>query len=249
MVAKGHIWYYAVYKGRIPGVYTSWDDAKAQVTGFPGAVYKRFADEVRAEAFVKYGGGLADTETPADDIKSVLQTPLKSLSLSKKDSVLVEGDAWLVAFTDGSCIHQGSPKAVGGIGVVFPFRDVQISEPLTRPPTATNNRAELTAILRAFQVAEQLDPAHKRGLRIFTDSEYSLKSMTRWMKAWKRNDWRKSSGEPVLNRDLLEAIDLLQSKRKLDMVHVKAHTGRSDPLSRWNDLADKLAQQATASAF
>ena len=34
--------YYAVAVGKKPGIYTKWDECKAMVHGFPGAVYKSF---------------------------------------------------------------------------------------------------------------------------------------------------------------------------------------------------------------
>jgi ribonuclease HI len=34
--------FYVVWKGRKPGVYETWDEAKAQVEGFPGALYRKF---------------------------------------------------------------------------------------------------------------------------------------------------------------------------------------------------------------
>ncbi|NDV79449.1 ribonuclease H family protein [Dysgonomonas sp. 511] len=37
--------FYVVWNGITPGVYTSWDDAKAQVEGYDGAIYKSFANE------------------------------------------------------------------------------------------------------------------------------------------------------------------------------------------------------------
>jgi len=51
--------YYAVQKGKKPGVYNSWDECKAQVTGFSGAVYKKFSTRAEAEAFAGAGGGYA----------------------------------------------------------------------------------------------------------------------------------------------------------------------------------------------
>ena len=39
---------YVVWEGAKPGIYTTWDDAKAQIQGYPGAKYKAF--ETRAEA-------------------------------------------------------------------------------------------------------------------------------------------------------------------------------------------------------
>lgn len=44
--------YYGVKKGRVPGVYTSWDECKIQVLGFAGAIYKKFSLEPDALRFV-----------------------------------------------------------------------------------------------------------------------------------------------------------------------------------------------------
>lgn len=44
--------YYAVAKGRTPGIYFTWDDCKAQVEQFSGAVYKSFLTIQEAERFI-----------------------------------------------------------------------------------------------------------------------------------------------------------------------------------------------------
>ena len=44
--------FYAVVKGCTPGIYTTWDEAKMQVIGYPGAVYKSFKTEEEAEEFM-----------------------------------------------------------------------------------------------------------------------------------------------------------------------------------------------------
>ena len=45
--------FYAVKKGKVPGIYTSWDACKSMVHGFPGAVYKGFATRAEAEQFLE----------------------------------------------------------------------------------------------------------------------------------------------------------------------------------------------------
>ncbi|MDO5040547.1 MAG: ribonuclease H family protein [Peptoniphilus sp.] len=45
--------YYAVKKGREIGIFTTWDEAKKQVVGYSGAVYKKFAEKSSAEDFMK----------------------------------------------------------------------------------------------------------------------------------------------------------------------------------------------------
>ena len=44
--------FYAVRKGRQPGIYTTWPACEEQIKGFPGAVYKAFPTKAQALAFV-----------------------------------------------------------------------------------------------------------------------------------------------------------------------------------------------------
>ena len=46
--------FYAVKKGRKPGIYMSWDACKAQVMGFPNARYKGFKTKAEAEEFLNH---------------------------------------------------------------------------------------------------------------------------------------------------------------------------------------------------
>ncbi|XP_029662753.1 ribonuclease H1-like isoform X3 [Formica exsecta] len=45
--------YYAVAKGRKPGIYGTWDECSTQVLKFPGSMYKKFATESEAQNFIK----------------------------------------------------------------------------------------------------------------------------------------------------------------------------------------------------
>lgn len=45
--------FYAVKKGKVPGIYTTWDACRSMVHGFKGAVYKSFASRKEAELFLK----------------------------------------------------------------------------------------------------------------------------------------------------------------------------------------------------
>lgn len=44
---------YAVAKGRVPGIYYSWEKCKEQVDGFPGAEYESFKEAYAAENYLK----------------------------------------------------------------------------------------------------------------------------------------------------------------------------------------------------
>ncbi|KAF5628399.1 RNase H domain protein [Fusarium sp. NRRL 52700] len=53
--------FYAVHKGRVPGIYSSYDECQAQTTGFPGAKFKSFLNREDAQAYV------AGHENPSAD--------------------------------------------------------------------------------------------------------------------------------------------------------------------------------------
>ena len=44
--------FYAVREGRIPGIYESWDDCKAQTEKYSGAIYKSFLTREEALLFL-----------------------------------------------------------------------------------------------------------------------------------------------------------------------------------------------------
>lgn len=45
--------YYAVRKGKMPGIYNTWDECRKEVTGFKGAEYKKFNSYEEALNFMK----------------------------------------------------------------------------------------------------------------------------------------------------------------------------------------------------
>jgi ribonuclease HI len=111
-------------------------------------------------------------------------------------------------------------------------------------PRATNNRAEYFAALEAMRRANIENPSQDQLLYIFSDSMLLIRSMTEWIGKWQKNNWRKADGQPVLNRDILETLVHEQGTRRIIWRHVKAHTGRTDWKSKWNDAADRAAQGA-----
>lgn len=72
----------------------------------------------------------------------------------------------------------------------------------------TNQRAELTAILRALQIVSPTE-----SVLIWSDSQYAINCVKEWYKKWEANGWRTHKGE-VQNKDLVQAV--LAEKRKRD---------------------------------
>lgn len=44
--------FYAVKKGIVPGIYTSWGECQQNINGFSGALYKGFSSEAEAKEFM-----------------------------------------------------------------------------------------------------------------------------------------------------------------------------------------------------
>ncbi len=149
----------------------------------------------------------------------------------------------LICFTDGSCIHNGKKYAKGAWAVIFPNnQEYNSGGPLNDGFTPTNNRAEYTALINACKQANKIDPTMRQTLTVYSDSELLIKSMTKWIKAWKKNNWKKHDGNTVQNKDLLIELDSYFNKRNIVMIHVRSHTGASTYESYWNDKVDLLAK-------
>jgi ribonuclease HI len=152
-------------------------------------------------------------------------------------------------FTDGSCIQSGKNKAQrpAGFACVFPEHQEFNYAAKLQGAEKTNNRAEYSAGIAALQIAEKIDPTFSKVLYIYTDSELMINSLTKWLPGWKAKGWKKADGGPVKNVDLLKLLEELMKKRVTVFRHVKAHTGKKDWASTYNDMADVMARNAALS--
>lgn len=87
------------------------------------------------------------------------------------------------------------------------------------------------AALQFLKNSSQTDP-----VTLYTDSEYLINCVTKWVKGWKKKGWKKSDGSPVLNQDLLEILDELNSPQ-IKWEYVRGHAGnfgneRCDAIAR-----------------
>ena len=105
-------------------------------------------------------------------------------------------------------------------------------------PSSSNNRGELTALLELLKATA---PTNEE-LHVLADSQYVINSVTKWMSGWKKRGWRKSDKSPVLNADLMQAIDEAITGRKVSFEWVRGHSGH--PLNEAAD--DKARAAATA---
>ena len=104
----------------------------------------------------------------------------------------------------------------------------------------TNNMGELTAVLNLLQSTRHIPD---EPLKILCDSQYVINSITKWMPGWKKKGWKKRDGKPVLNVEIMKALDRELAGRTVDFEWVKGHAGHE-----LNEAADERAR-AMASAY
>ena len=133
-----------------------------------------------------------------------------------------------VLYTDGGCAPNPGP---GGWAFVLDRSDGHRFESHGGEADSTNNRMELTAVIRGLERVLAEEVTDRPGVKVVADSQYVLKGLTEWMPGWKANGWtRKVSGKrkPVLNRDLWEDLDRLKGQLELDVTWVRGHTGHPE---------------------
>jgi ribonuclease HI len=141
-------------------------------------------------------------------------------------------------YTDGAC--RGNPGPGGWAALLLlggHEREISGAEALT-----TNNRMELTAVIRALEALRRPVQA-----RVYTDSEYVRRGIGEWLPAWKARGWRTAARKPVKNQDLWQRLDELRTSHQIEWHWVPAHSGvpgneRVDRLA--NEAIDALASQA-----
>lgn len=137
-------------------------------------------------------------------------------------------------YSDGAC--KGNPGA-GGWGALL-VTDGHRKEICGGEANTTNNRMEMTAVIRALESLKR-----PSTVEVHTDSQYVQKGISEWMTAWKRRNWRTASGHPVKNQDLWLQLDALSQLHRIEWKWVRGHNGHPE-----NERADELANQGVLQA-
>jgi ribonuclease HI len=131
--------------------------------------------------------------------------------------------------TDGAC--RGNPGP-GGWGALLEF-DGQEKELFGGEAATTNNRMELTAVIRALEALSR--PSR---VILYTDSQYVQKGIQQWIHSWKRNGWKTADKKAVKNKELWLELDELRRRHDIEWHWVKGHAGHAK-----NERADELANR------
>lgn len=267
--------FYVVKKGRKIGIFTSWNECKEQVHEYPNPIFRKFNNIEMAKKFL---------ENPINSKNDLNQ---KSQNLSNKNNIIkinfdlssiisntfdinndYQPEKWntydneFYIFTDGSSRNLSNGTTKSGIAVFFGLSNNNIKEILT---DVTNNQCELMAINYACKIIIKYFNYlvhYNKSINIVSDSEYSIKSVSQWIKTWKNNDWKTKNGLEVKNKDIISSIDnaLIRVEKlnnkvnnpiNIKFIHVNSHQNlntisnmntRDKFLWKGNYIVDLLAQ-------
>ena len=136
-------------------------------------------------------------------------------------------------YTDGAC--KGNPGP-GGWGALLLSGEREREIFGGESPT-TNNRMELTAVIRALEALTCATTA-----QVYTDSQYVKNGIETWIHGWKRNGWKTADRKPVKNAELWRELDTLVARHDVSWHWVKGHADNAGNLR-----ADALANRGVES--
>lgn len=238
--------YYAVKVGKTPGIYFTWADCSAQVTGFKGAKFKSFLTIEEALEFM--GDSAVKNEKKEVEVKTKLSAKKKTTTKTVKEGyevnpirstakvktyksyinpVEIMDDYEFIAFVDGSYDRQN--KVFGsGVIVLNPkdnSHDTYYNAGYDKWDQ-WNIVGELESVKVAINRAKELG---KKNIAIYHD----LKNIS----LWASGEWQAKN---EYTQEYVRYMEKISEEMNICFVKVKAHSNESI----YNDLADEAAKGA-----
>ena len=224
--------YYAVKKGRVPGIYFTWADCQKNINGFSGAIYKGFATIEEAEAFVN-DSNVTDENSESvclEQTKNIRQRNIEANTEKNLSGLENSENNTAIAYVDGSYNIATREYSYGAV-IFYQGKEQHFSKKFANPERATmrNVAGEIEGSMCAMKYCmEQGIPQ----LTIYYDYE--------GIERWCTGDWKANKEGTIAYRDFYKEVT---KKVQIRFVKVKGHSG-----DKYNDLADMLAKQAVGLA-
>lgn len=219
--------FYAVRKGRKTGIFTTWDESRAQVHGFPSAEYKSFPTMEGAKAFMELGmdgknqlpfGDSAQSCDNQDSSMVFNQTALNAATNADEPE--------LVAYVDGS-YDQSTKRFSYGMVILENGEEKTFNKSFSNTNLASM-RNVAGEIMGARAAMEYAIANNKKRLVIYHDYEGIAK--------WPLGIWKTNKEGTIAYKAY---FDEAKTKVSIRFQKVTGHSG-----DKYNDYADKLAKQA-----
>ncbi|XP_032676803.1 ribonuclease H1-like isoform X2 [Odontomachus brunneus] len=146
--------YYAVAKGRKPGIYTTWDECNFQVNKFPGSIYKKFATENEAQNFIKERSSLNIrlnyTETGTAQSTKLHTLPKQLSLLGKRQAAVTKTDVLLPLLSSKRTLSSTGLSTNNDVNDEFPIylnKRRKISNSESNLFTKQNNTGKIDFII------------------------------------------------------------------------------------------------------
>ena len=118
-------------------------------------------------------------------------------------------------YTDGACSGNPGP---GGWGCILEYNGYE-KELSGGEANTTNNRMELTAVIRGLQALKE--PCI---VELYSDSKYVIDGLQKgWAEGWKKRGWIKSDKKPALNPELWDRLLTLTHQHQMRYHWVTGH--------------------------
>ena len=217
---------YAVKVGRTNGIFETWDECKASVNGYPGALYKSFTNMADAYAYLNLESKqMSLFDMPADDSVDDSDFPVIKESVEDDDKPF-SNSVKAVAYVDGS-YNIATKHFSYGCVIFYNGEEFHLSKDFDDPELASmrNVSGEIFGSMAAMDFAIEHGIKH---IAIYHD--YA------GIEKWCTGDWRANKPGTIAYKKYYE-----QAKKKVDITFckVKGHSG-----DKYNDLADMLAKKA-----
>ena len=188
--------FYAVKKGKIPGIYNSWDDCKKMVDGFPGAIYKSFKTLEEAKAFV----GTAGTSKK------------QSAKTEKSDTIQLEDTPSIYAFVDGS--YNIATKVYGYGGFLIHNGEKEVLQ-------GSGNDAEMASMRNVSGEILGAMAAVRRAIDLKLP-EVTIYYDYMGIEMWATGTWKRNKQGTIAYYDYMQSV---KNKIRIKFVKVKGHSG------------------------
>lgn len=207
--------YYGVKRGKVTGIFTSWDECKRSVEGFPGAEYKGFTDYSEA---CEYLGISAGTEYASDEPKGE--------NNEKNAGIALLNTGTLLTYVDGS-YNDAVRKYAFGCVFILPDGKIYTAYGNGDNPESLQHRNVTGEMLGAMYAVKTA------MLNGFTTVEirYDYEGIEKWV----TGEWRSKT---ELTQKYTAAMREWGRSIRIIFTKVAAHTN-----VKYNELADQLAKK------
>ena len=212
--------------GRKTGIFTTWDECRAQVHGFPCAEYKSFPTMEGAKGFMELGSGRGKNLLPFDENPKHLSNNTNSSIASNPITQSISNEPELVAYVDGS--YDQSTKRFSYGMVILENGEEKTFNKSFYDPSLASMRNVAGEIMGARAAMEYAIENNKKRLVIYHDYEGIAK--------WPLGIWKTNKEGTIAYKAY---YDEAKTKVSVRFQKVTGHSG-----DKYNDYADKLAKQA-----